>query len=338
MNLWIRSLAGLVFCAGICSSMITQPLAASSGSVTTLPAPTSPKSPNGLTIAVDSRWVDGYGYRPIRVTIAAAKPAVENRTITMRLKAGSWREKPFISVDQDIELPAGATAASAIIAVPRDQPWDMLWWDLLVDGLFDSTLSLDHFQNRTLQQINRLWQNEGRPLILFVGKTPLGTTPALPISVNLPAAETLPPGSFSIGENSVTVDGRTITIDNMYNSGAGLNMAMCSPVELPTRWIDYTALDAVAISVDDLIRLKKDQFPSLAAILDWTRTGGTLWIYGSGDEQQNFKALESALGLESGRGNGMAGGGHNQSWRKLQSTRSLENPAPYPGMMTDDAT
>jgi hypothetical protein len=95
---------------------------------------------SGLVLSVDSRWVNGYGYRPIRVTISSAKTATADRTISIRLHAG-WDSDT--TVEGDFELPAGSTRSSTTLAVPiYDQSMYRFWWDVWVDGAKDDDLSI----------------------------------------------------------------------------------------------------------------------------------------------------------------------------------------------------
>jgi len=48
----------------------------------------------------------------------------------------------------------------------------------------------------------------------------------------------------------------------------------------PTRWIDYTTIDVIALSLDELKQLQEEKPEAYNAILSWIRAGGQLWATG----------------------------------------------------------
>ncbi len=76
--------------------------------------------------------------------------------------------------------------------------------------------------------------------------------------------------------------------------------------DLPPRWIDYSGLDVVCASLDELARLKKANPAAFAAILDWTASGGNLWVYGAGPDPgwNGLAELENLAGLEADAADG----------------------------------
>ncbi|MDH3718071.1 MAG: hypothetical protein OES79_08100, partial [Planctomycetota bacterium] len=92
---------------------------------------------NGLTLSVDPYWVEGRGYRPVRVVVNAVKAADYQRTIEIHLLASpTWRStQNAISARRKIILPAGATTASAAVRLPQFQRFNTLSWTVTVNGV-----------------------------------------------------------------------------------------------------------------------------------------------------------------------------------------------------------
>ncbi len=63
----------------------------------------------------------------------------------------------------------------------------------------------------------------------------------------------------------------------------------------PTRWIDYTAFDVVAISLDEARQLAKNQPATFEAIGRWARAGGQLWISDVGKELEHLPEVSKLL-------------------------------------------
>src|SRR5687767_4285566 len=65
---------------------------AASGSVLNLPLP-GIKNRSGLRMEIDTRWVSGCGYRPVRVRISTQPfgPAPADRTLEVRIRPRGWQ-------------------------------------------------------------------------------------------------------------------------------------------------------------------------------------------------------------------------------------------------------
>lgn len=109
------------------------------------------------------------------------------------------------------------------------------------------------------------------------------------------------------------------------------------PDSLPDSWIDYSGLDFVAISRDDLAGLE----PSVrAAILKWVHCGGNLIVFRAGRSPQEVETLDQLLELD---GQAKAGAG----WSKpegLKARSSFETRelmlgllCKFPGELPDTA-
>src|SRR4051812_38707229 len=58
------------------------------GNTVTLPPNGIPSWKNGLLLSVDTHWSNGYGYRPVEVTVRSPKPTTADRLVTIRLHSG----------------------------------------------------------------------------------------------------------------------------------------------------------------------------------------------------------------------------------------------------------
>ena len=69
---------------------------------------------------------------------------------------------------------------------------------------------------------------------------------------------------------------------------------MIPPESLPESWIDYSGLDFVAISRDELSALQPS---SRSAILKWVDCGGNLIVFEAGQSSQDLQTLERLLDM-----------------------------------------
>jgi hypothetical protein len=72
--------------------------------------------------------------------------------------------------------------------------------------------------------------------------------------------------------------------------------------KLSRRWIDYSGLDVLCLSLGQLDQLAQQHPAALRAVLDWTAAGGNLWVYGVGEDWQRVGELEDLVGLVPGAG------------------------------------
>jgi hypothetical protein len=80
----------------------------------------------------------------------------------------------------------------------------------------------------------------------------------------------------------------------LREAGASALAEVVPPASLPDSWIDFSGLDFVAISRDDLA----DLGPSVrSAVLKWVHCGGNLIVYRAGDSSGDVETLERLLEL-----------------------------------------
>jgi hypothetical protein len=93
-----------------------------------------------LSLTVDTRWSNSYGYRPIEVSVASPRASSTDRFITVRLHGSG---SGSIRVTQVIKLPARRPSVTATIALPQyKSSGQFVWWEVWVDGVKDDELSL----------------------------------------------------------------------------------------------------------------------------------------------------------------------------------------------------
>ena len=109
---------------------------AGNGGIITLPM-SGVKIRSGLKIQVDSRWVDGTGYRPVRLRVSSIPggPAPADRTIQVTLRPRGWRMgRSRVAVTETVELPQGAMFADATVAIPHYEMWSNFEIETEEDG------------------------------------------------------------------------------------------------------------------------------------------------------------------------------------------------------------
>ncbi len=229
------------------------------GFVVTMPNDATYSQANQLRLEVDTRWPLNYGYRPIRVVVKSAQPTTAAHRIKIRVHIAAW-ESPNLEVDQSFDMPLGATEAEAIVRCPQFQAEYSYWWDVWVDGARDRELCYDEIGSTTLNTTG------------FTNST----GPAIKVLVVGPSADS----NRSRGTGSGLFESYSLTI-----------------AELPSRWIDYSAFDVVAISPEDLETLAITRPDALTALRQWTRAGGQLWVHAVGDGWKQLGDVERLLEL-----------------------------------------
>src|SRR4051812_27221254 len=69
-------------------AMRAKQLSQQNGNFVVMPQNLPASRRTGLWLYVDTRWVNGYGYRPVEVTICAPGPLTANHSITVQLHCG----------------------------------------------------------------------------------------------------------------------------------------------------------------------------------------------------------------------------------------------------------
>lgn len=281
---------------------------ATTGGVTHLP--TGKFNTTGVTVQVDSRWIDAVGYRPVRVKISAVKPPAK-RDRQFRVVLRPYGNKSQVS--QVIELREGTAQATATILVPQDSSWDSLGIDVFEDGRI-----LDELSGQRFSYGNNWDWNESMPGLLVIDADAHERDPRaeallhaerhIPDKVkaafegrSLPDVRNLvrlfksdrnEDRSF-VNENSAAVEPQII----LHEVNRASKADILPPAELPERWLELSAFDLIVISQADLMALGKQHPEKLQAIADWTRSGRTLLVYETGPGFAGLAAIERQLQL-----------------------------------------
>lgn len=231
---------------------------------------------NGLALTIDSHWPGGHGYRPVRIEVSSLAPSVADRTLTVDLRCHTlYGGTGSIVVGQDIEIPAGAAQVVETIAVPEQFAVGVVELDVALNGRHSKGLSISNTGG---------WSNYGQgieehvPAILLVH----GGTPETYVFSNLfPEIQT-----FRQWSQPPAVSGEKTPYP----------FALTTPaVRLPERFVDYSALDIVCLSLNDAVDLAAKRPAAWTAVRRWTAAGGNLWVYGMGDDWQRLAELEHLL-------------------------------------------
>jgi hypothetical protein len=229
------------------------------GFVATVPNDTTYSLANNLQLEVDTCWPHNYGYRPIRVVFKSAQPTTVEHRIKIRVHVAAW-ETPNLEVDQSFDIPLGATEAETILRCPQFQAECSYWWDVWVDGVRDRELCFDEAGSATLHSTAVTNATGPATKVLLVG----------------PKAES----NRSRGAGSGLFEDYALAI-----------------AELPSRWIDYSAFDVVAISPLDLKTLSRTRPEAITALRRWIRAGGQLWVHPLGSDWKRLGEVERLLEL-----------------------------------------
>ncbi len=236
------------------------------------------KSTAGLSLAFDCTWPDGYGYVPIRVSVAAGAPASVDRRISLEISSYYFTERRPVIVNEEIALPAGATSASKVIPFPRCSIDLMLSLNTWVNGRYLKELSFDV-----------------RPFksTFFVANTAPATLFVTNAKIDVSKFDFVNGANLSYNAATLSGSGQPAAI-GPANVGA---FASLPPADLFEGWINYTALDVIFMARSELENLASTRPKVVEALRDWTRAGGSLCIHEVGKDWQGLAALEQCLQL-----------------------------------------
>ncbi|MCA9153475.1 MAG: hypothetical protein KDA38_01750 [Planctomycetales bacterium] len=278
------------------------------------------KPRHGVRATVDARWVDGNGYRPVRVEISTIPPvpATADRSFQVELTATGWYgQVPAPTVTKTIELPEGASKTDAVLLVPQFSPWNQLEVRILEDGF---ELKEMRFNGSISNLYSNQW-SESAPSMLFVDPD----APTLAVRERqfgvangafvqqfnanqnaTPTEPTLPDvrgivATFSYNYGNVSVsDLRLKPVDDdttlRYITHVQ-QLEMLPPSELADDWLAYTCFDLIFISYQDLVTLANSSPSKVKALRQWVQTGPTMVVYGAGEQFERLTEIEKLLAL-----------------------------------------
>lgn len=317
---WTAAALAVFFAAGAWRPATTR---AGHGEVTYAPRPgVQPKS--GLSLSVDTTWVASSGYRPVRVAVAPLPPGPAKSDRVLRIEISPRDYYGYyqrLTVGRTLELPQGAASAETVISIPQSQVWRELKIDVFEGGERLSDLSF--VASIPLSGTIR-YGDDGAPSILFIDSDapapaqrsqllagtyllpdvrilaslhPNGVKQA-PAAVGMGAAIPTPQAASpapppSAPPTLAQVDDKTLLLE----LGQSSHLELLPPSQLPTNWIDYSGIDVIMLSRDELQQLKRRHRPQWQAIRDWLTTGGVMCVYDVGVSSQRLDALSRTLEL-----------------------------------------
>jgi len=221
-----------------------------------------------LNITVDSRWTGCIhgGYYPIRIRVHNLG---KERTVSFTFETYDKQGLPRVSKSVRMK-------PNAVMSFPLSVP--------MVGG-----------------------QSSGRLRVSIDGSI----KDALETPINLPDvdySEFDRPGLLVISNDLMKLDEYENAVNAMEavssgggsgygsygSSSVGENHEVIAPVMLPDRWIDYSGLDLVAISLADFERITDDE---RSAMINWVKTGGNLILYDVGGPPSQSAKLAELTGL-----------------------------------------
>jgi hypothetical protein len=214
-----------------------------------------------LLIRTDTRWAGGAlgGYLPLRIEIANQGPA---RTLTFEVTPSDRTHgatvKRVIGVDQHATV------------------------------RFTLPVPLVEFRQGVLRVYDGRGELESHVRVVGGGEVQfldIETAPAMLVVSSRPVDRT---GYIS----AATGSHGGVRLPAQPEPAASVLAEVVPPDSLPDSWIDFTGLDFVAISRDDLADLRTS---SRSAVLKWVRCGGNLLVHHAGKSSKDAETLERLL-------------------------------------------
>lgn len=288
----------------LASDLVTPKCFAGTGGAVSLPQPSWGKRikyKSGIIAEISTRWTDGRGYRPIRITLTVRKTKAD-RTIRIDLVPhmehtgfGGWREPMTYSTE--VTIPEGEKSITKVVYVPQQTPWFYFRADFYEDNRKLRDLSTPQPQYYGNQQYNN-----GSPCVLLVdGNAPKLTDDrdALIRKIkklqekpkDLPDAE-----KFEFLRSQYYLRNNTqVTAEELANKVRATdddslealkelpNVEILPPIDLPDQAIGLSGIDLIVISLDELSDLAKNDQDRFKAIDFFLRNGGNLIAFGKAD-------------------------------------------------------
>ncbi len=282
---------------------------AGTGSTLSLPGARA-KIKSGLRVEIDSRWVDGNGYRPIRVTLIPwpPGPATFARTIRVELKP-SLRYGGVADTDASafIEIPEGAASVTRVICIPQDGGWANATVRFYEEGV--RLKDLDSAINFVFAINNQVW-SEAQPSILMLDADAPKIAERDVRIAEMISERKKSGGSFTLPDVRGLIAARphegfihfefdaeeaSDDAELLQSLAKAPRLEIIPPSDMPERWIEWTNVDIIFVSLADLKKMARQKTQKFAVLREYISTGATLCVYGVGEKFQNLKALEQIL-------------------------------------------
>lgn len=334
-----KTAVSLLGCALIAAAWV-HPLCAETGGVFALPVGAAAPA-NGLRMTIDSRWVVGSGYHPVKVTIGLQPvvPSPRQRTFRVELRMhGTVQQEPNL-ISQFLEIEQGNISGTATILVPQTDAWTMADVSIYEDGGLRSEIS----GRLSLQQASLDDVSESRPAALFIDDTAPAVDDRLQLIAELqtgqrPNERRTPWVSALTGlryrrNTSMQFRNRPNDLQVLGQLQTDKRGAMLPTDSLPNHWLAYTGLDLVVCTLDQWKTLQKDDPERYATVRQWIRAGGNLVLVDP-DMQGRVGELAPAIGVdgESPKSHQVIGGGLNMQNSGITYSEPGYEPPPNPNL------
>lgn len=337
-NAWSTFVRGSLLALIVCFHGI----AAQAMSFVNVTLPSGPpmvgKKPSGLQLQIHSEWVEGSGYRPVKIELGTALPARASRQFHITMSPNDW-QGALCSVELDLELPQGSTLATTTILVPQQNPWHMMNIEVREEGRKIEDLSQSVAVMRSSSSYD--W-TEAYPALLLIDSDAPPPAEAVSRPDKMPELENqyrildvfglLPlmyhsdPDVQQFAERLATLRANTQTTtvprlsdrDILQDTRSLSRLLIAPPRELPQDWRAYSSIDLIFISLADL-QLMAEQNPEVyRAITSHVRGGGTLMVTDAGGDFSRLTAIDQVLQLSTGSGASEASASAPSVWRRLK--------------------
>jgi hypothetical protein len=276
--LWLAALA-LLGAAAAQGAVLSPAGAPAKSSIST--APTRQFTGHGLRLDLETWPLRGGGYRPLWVTITPIVPLAAARTLVLefRQKGHSFRDSGAdLCVRRAIVVPAGSATLRFSLSLPRWGDWDECSTTVVEnDDVLPALSSSWNGWNNSSTFLNWDW---AFPRILAMGGTEPDTTKL---------AQLFPMDAFYQLQPPYQPQSAASPFKPLPS------VIALPAAEFPRRWIDYTSLDIVCLTLDQLATLHDASPATLNALLAWVGAGGNLWV--SGAERRQLPQLEHCLDI-----------------------------------------
>lgn len=225
-----------------------------------------------LNITVDSRWAGCAhgGYYPIRIRVTNLGP---ERAVTFTFETYDDQGLPRVSKTVLLKPNAELLFPLSIPMVGRQSSGTL---KVSINGspkkALQSSISLPDIDTSQFD----------RPSLLVISRDPIDADRYEEAVTWL--------------DSTASSSGSSGYYGGYYGGGSSRDEdhEVIDPVMLPERWIDYSGLDFVAISLADFERISSD---ARDAMMDWVKTGGNLIVYGVGATPSESGKLANLTGL-----------------------------------------
>lgn len=304
-----------------CVALLGSPVFGDSGNEMRLPTVAS-KTPSGWNLVLDTRWVEGAGYRPVRVKLSTLGnvPTTSQRTVTVMISTRDNWGRGERTVMQDLDVEQGASGTSAVMLLPETNETSWLELNCFEDGEplrdISERVGIATSGQRTEAAPNLMFVSAGlvEP-VSGVPAPPEGTLAWLPdLAPCITQFESMGTNQNQIPTWSPSQADRAVNQVNLeaYLARSARHIVR-TPEDLPDDWLGLTSLDIIFTTRVDLEWLAKNRPRKLAALRAWVATGTVLCVCDAGMNYEHLKALEQTLDLAPSRGRPTADG--KSAWR-----------------------